>query len=84
MQAVVEYNSLVPKRSRVQICKRYAIASTFTQVVEVSNPEPAKSYPALQTVHHNFNLRRLGAITQSWTPQTRYTLRHIMGSIMKG
>jgi len=54
-----------------------------------SNLGPAKSCTALQTVRHRFNIYAsssvaFGAMTRRWTPQTRYTLRRYITSIMKG
>jgi len=54
-----------------------------------SNPGPAKSYTALQTVRHRFKIYAsscvaFGATTRRWAPPTRYTLRHNTASIMKG
>jgi len=60
-----------------------------TRVREVwsSKPGPTKSYSALQTGRHRFNiyasmLRCLEVMTRKWAPQTRYTLRRNTASII--
>jgi len=53
---------------------------------EFESQRLAKSYTALQTVCHRFNIYAgscLGAMTRSWALQTRCTLQHSVASIMK-
>jgi len=59
------------------------------RVRDFESKRPAKYYTALPTVRHRFNIYAgylccLGAMTQKWAPQTRYTLRRNTASIMKG
>jgi len=54
--------------------------------VRSSNPSPAKSYTALQTVRHRFNIYASScvALVWRWASRTRYTPRHNTASIVKG
>jgi len=59
------------------------------RMVWSSNLRPAKSYTALQTVCHCFNIYANNCValalymTQSWAPQTRYTFQRNTVSIIK-
>jgi len=66
---------------RLTLCYKIALIGYFetvgrltrvprVQEVGSSNPGPAKSYTALQTVRHRFKIYAscLGAMTRRWTP----------------
>jgi len=75
-------------------CRTVNARASYAAGRELESQRPAKSYIALQTVRHRFNIYAsscvalalccLGAMTRRWALPTRYTLRRNTESIMKG